>query len=107
MQASAHLTFDGHCEAAFRFYERVFGGTITTMLRFGDAPTVGVPPGWNTKIIHANLTIGATALMGADVLPEQYQRPQGFLVLLSVDEAAEAERIFHDLAEQGDVRMPI
>jgi PhnB protein len=43
--------------------------------------------------------------MGADV--EDYQQPQGFYVLLSIDDPVDAGRIFRALAENGAVRMPI
>jgi PhnB protein len=46
-------------------------------------------------------------LTGADVLPDQYERPQGFFVLLGIDEPADADRVFRALAEAGEVRMPI
>ena len=55
----------------------------------------------------ASLTVGDTVLTGADALPAQYVRPQGFYVLLSVDDPMEAERTFHALAEHGEVRMAI
>jgi len=46
-------------------------------------------------------------LQGADAPPGQYQKPQGFSVMLNIDDAAEADRIFHTLAEKGDVQLPI
>lgn len=46
-------------------------------------------------------------LAGADMLPEQYVKPQGFYVLLSVDDVMDAERIFSALAENGEVHMAI
>jgi len=78
------------------------------MLTYGNSPLAEqVPLEWRSKIIHASLNVAGGALTGADVLPEQYQRPQGFYVLLGVDEPAEAERIFASLAEGGAVGMPI
>jgi PhnB protein len=38
MQLSAHLTFGGQCEAAFKFYERTLGGKIDLMLSYGNSP---------------------------------------------------------------------
>ncbi|WP_317111171.1 hypothetical protein [Chroococcidiopsis sp. SAG 2025] len=46
-------------------------------------------------------------LMGADSLPERYEEPKGLSVLLGIDAPAEAERIFHALAENGTVQMPL
>ena len=108
MHVSTHLIFDGQCEAAFQFYERALDGKNLTMLTYGNSPMAEqVPLGWRAKIVHASLTIGDTELAGVDVLPEQYVQPQGFCVLLHVDDPVEAERIFYALAENGEVRMPI
>lgn len=108
MKVSAHLTFGGQCEAAFRFYEQCLGGAIVTMLTYGDSPMAEqVPLEWRGKIVHATLTIGENVLAGADLLPGDYQSPQGFFVLIEIDEPSEAERIFGELSENGSVRMPI
>jgi PhnB protein len=32
MQLNPYLTFNGQCEAAFKFYERVLGGKIVAMI---------------------------------------------------------------------------
>ncbi|MGB6943311.1 MAG: VOC family protein [Bryobacteraceae bacterium] len=45
--------------------------------------------------------------MGADVLPEQYERPKGFHVLLGIDDPAEAERVYEALMENGSAQMPL
>jgi PhnB protein len=108
MKLSTHLTFNGQCEAAFAFYERCLGGKIDTMIAYGDSPMAElVPAEWCGKIVHASLTLGDDCLNGADVLPAEFQRPQGFFVLLRVRNAVDAERIFHALAENGAVQMPI
>ncbi len=31
MQINTHLSFDGHCEEAFKFYEKALGGKIDTI----------------------------------------------------------------------------
>lgn len=108
MRLTPNLAFGGQCEAAFKFYERCFGGTIVTMLTYGKSPMAEqVPPSWREKILHATLTVGDNVLMGADPVPEQYEQPKGFAVLLGIDDPVDAERIFHALAENGAVQMPL
>jgi PhnB protein len=108
MKLNPHLSFGGQCEAAFQFYERCLGGKILTMLTYGNSPMAEqVPPEWRGKILHATLTVGDNVLVGADVLPEQYEPPKGFQVLLGMDDPVEAERIFQALAENGTVQMPL
>jgi len=66
-----------------------------------------VPPRWREKILHATLAVGDNLLMGGDPVPEQYEQPKGFTVLLGIDDPVDAERIFHALAENGTVQMPL
>jgi PhnB protein len=109
MQASTHVVFDGRCEEAFRFYEKSLKAKIAFMMKWGEAPGSAehAPPGWSSKIIHASLTIGDSSIAGADSPPEHYKKPQGFYVTLSVNEPAEAERVFGALADGGTIQMPI
>ena len=53
------------------------------------------------------MSIGASVLMGADPPPGHYSKPQGISVTIQVEAPADAERIFHALAEGGTVQMPI
>jgi PhnB protein len=58
---NAFLTFNGQCEAAFRFYEECFGRKVITLLTWGGSPMAGeVPPGWAGKIFHATFEAGET-----------------------------------------------
>lgn len=108
MQLNPYLTFNGQCEAAFKFYEEVLGGKIEAMIpREGTPAAENVPPEWRSKIIHARLTVGDNVLMGADAPPQRYEAPKGISVSLDIDDVADAERIFQALAKDGRVRMPI
>ncbi|MFY9607616.1 MAG: VOC family protein [Blastocatellia bacterium] len=108
MQLNPHLTFNGRCEEAFKFYQQCLGGNIQTMMTHGDSPMADqVPSEWRDKIIHATLIVGETALMGADVPLDHYKEPGGFSVTIQINDLADAERIFHALAENGTVTLPI
>ncbi len=109
MRLNPHLTFDGRCEEAFRFYRGVIGGEILAMVRYEGTPLADrVPPAWREKILHATLDLAATRLTGADVSAgEGYVPPSGFSVLLEAEAAAEAERIFSALSEGGEVILPM
>jgi PhnB protein len=108
MRLEPHLTFRGDCEEAFRFYERLFGGNLM-LLSYGSSPAASsVPEAWRSKIVHATLALSdGNRLLGADVLPEQFERPQGFYVLAAARDGAEAQRVFDALADGGSVRMPL
>jgi PhnB protein len=103
-----YLTFNGQCETAFKFYEKCLGGKIEAMFTHEGTPAAQhVPAEWRKKILHTRLTVGDQVLMGSDAPPDRYEKPQGFSVSLNVDKPAEAERIFHALAENGNVQMPL
>jgi PhnB protein len=106
MRISIHLIFDGDCAAAFEFYHELLGGEITTMMKFGDSPLADtVEPRFRDRILHATLKLGDQELLGADVLPRDYARPQGFSILLSQPTLADAQRVFDALAVGGRVHM--
>jgi PhnB protein len=113
MRLHPHINFGGQCQAAFQFYEQCLGGKIVTMLTWGDSPMAkDVAPEWHQKICHATLTAGASELAGVDdpfdlYQGEPYQRPQGFQMILEVDQPVEAERIFAAMTESGGVKMPL
>ena len=64
------------------------------------------PPGYAKKILHAGLASGDGALEGCDAPPGEYKKPQSFCVMLRPKDAAEAERLFKALAEEGTVQIP-
>jgi PhnB protein len=108
MQLNPYLTFNGQCEAAFKFYEQCLGGKIEMMMPHAGTPAEEhVPVEWRNKILHARLAVSDGVLMGSDAPPERYEQPRGFSVSLQIREPAHAERVFHALAEGGAVQMPI
>ncbi len=108
MQLNSYLHFNGRCEEAFKFYEKLFGGKIEAIFPHEGTPAAEhVPPEWRKKIMHARLSVGDQVLMGSDVPPGHYNPPQGFRVNISVKSPADAERIFKALADKGKVTMPL
>ena len=108
MQLNPYLNFNGNCAAAFKFYEKCLGGKIAMMMTFAESPMAEqVPAAHRDKVMHARMTIGDQVLMGSDAPPDRYDPMKGFSVSLSVDNAADAEKIFNALAANGTVQMPI
>ena len=107
MQVTPYLNFNGECEAAFKFYEQLFGGKITFMQTWGDSPACeNMPTEAQGSIMHATLDLGESILMGADSPPGSYEKPQGLHITLNYKDPAEGERVFQALAEGGKVTMP-
>jgi len=70
MELNPYLSFNGQCEAAFKFYERRLGGKITAMMTYGGSPMEEqTPTEWRDKIVHACLMVGDKILMGSDAPP--------------------------------------
>lgn len=108
MALSPYLYFDGQCEEAFRLYEKCLGGKITFMMTWDRSPSASqTPPGWAKKVLHAGLASGDGVLEGCDAMPGEYKKPQSFRVMLRPKDAAEAERIFKALADDGTVQAPL
>jgi PhnB protein len=108
MDLNPYLSFNGQCEEAFKFYEKHLSGKITFSMTYGAAPGhETIPPEWSKRIMHVTLSLGDRVLQGADAPPGQYQKPQGFSLALNFKDAAEADRVFNALAENGTVQMPL
>jgi len=108
MQLNPYLSFKGDCEPAFKFYEQCLGGQLGAIFRYAGSPLAQqVPADWSDKVMHGSLRVGDQVLMGADVATDQYEAPKGFSLSLQIKNTAEAERIFHDLATNGRVVLPL
>ena len=109
MQLSTYLFFNGNCEEAFKFYERVLGGKIETVHTYAGMPAGAgnpTPAGWENKIMHIHLSVDDQALLGSDAPPDHRDKATGgFSVSLSLNDIPRAERIFRALAENGTVKM--
>jgi len=108
MKVNPYLSFKGDCEAAFKLYERCFGGQQGSIFRYAGSPMADqVPSDWQDKVMHGTLTIGGQVLMGGDVAPGSYEQPKGFSLSIALENASDAERIFRELAEGGSVTLPL
>jgi PhnB protein len=108
MQDKPYLSFQGECEAAFKFYERCLGAQLGAIFRYGGTPLADqVPADWSDKVMHGNLAFGDQVLMGGDVAPDRYEEPKGFSLSIHIKSTADAERIFHELARDGKVVVPL
>ena len=110
-----YLSFNGNCDAAFTFYQSVFGGKLE-LYRYKDTPSAeqgGYPIAENEKerVMHVTLPIGEHgALMGCDTSDcGGHLAKFGDNVSLSLcaESPEEARRIFNALSQGGQITMPI
>jgi len=100
MQVNPYLFYNGNCEAALKFYQKVLGAEIEAMLTYEGGPEeMPTPPEWKKKIMHAKISIDGEVIMASDAYPGHFHQPQGFSVSLQVEDPADAERRFKALAE--------
>ena len=92
MQLNPYLFYNGNCEEALTYYEKILGAKIGAMFPYeGGPPDMPVPPEWKKKLMHASVTIDGEVLMASDATPGDYHQPQGFSVSLQVEDPADAE----------------
>jgi PhnB protein len=107
MSLSFHVDFNGQCQQAFEFYAEMLQGEIDSMLQVKDAPiSESFSADWQQKIVHASISIQDVMICGADVKPEQYQKPRGFYLLLGFGNEAAVIAAFNLLSDGGDVILP-
>lgn len=108
--AQTYLFFSGRCEEALEFYKQALGARIGMVLRFSDSPDTMpegmLPEGYESKIMHADFTVGKTMLMASDGCGESGNF-EGFRIALTVESEADTDRIFNALAEGGKIDMPL
>jgi PhnB protein len=101
-----HMNFNGNAEEAFNFYKSVFGGAFTKILRFKDLAGFPVSEKEANKIMHIELPIGNTALMGNDVpevLGRTNENENRSKIFIKVETKEEADRIFNGLSAGGQI----
>ncbi|KAF5287651.1 hypothetical protein FQR65_LT21009 [Abscondita terminalis] len=109
MQIIPYLSFDGQCREAFAFYAHILKGHIIAEMTYGQTPMAEQMPAHALdRVIHMQLQADSANLMGADGPPGQSRTTDSQTCLnILVQSTEEAERIFHALAEGGNVQMPM
>lgn len=106
-----HINFNGNAEEAFGFYQSVFGGEFTQVVRFGDLPGDGFPVAAHeaNKLMNIALPIGPNILIGNDV-PESMgptnERENRSKISVRAESLEEAEQLFKGLSDGGEVEVP-
>lgn len=109
MRVEPYLFFAGNCAQAVQFYCQALGAELEMLMRYKEAPEPPppgmLPPGWDDKVMHASLRIGATRVMASDDCTLQ-SKVGGFSLSIAASDVAEGGRLFARLADGGQVTMP-
>lgn len=109
-QINPHINFNGNAEEAFMFYQSVFGGAFTKIIRFRDisGPEFPVAEKEANKIMHIALPIGKNILIANDVpegmgpVNEQENRSK---ISIQAESREEADQLFTGLSAGGVVEV--
>ena len=117
MKLNPYLNFDGTCEEAFNFYKKVFQTEFNQygIMRFGDVPPQegmpAMPDEIKNRVMHVAIDFGGQSLMGSDIMPgfgnRSFQVGDNSYISLHPDSREDADRIFAELSEGGEVEMPM
>ncbi|MCX7621706.1 MAG: VOC family protein [Acidimicrobiales bacterium] len=103
-----YLNFAGNCREAFERYREIFGGQLD-LLTFEDMPGGAgeVPPDQAALVMHARLVCGDAILMGSDDPSSDGTTARCAWINWFTTDGAEAERVFAELSEAGEITMPL
>lgn len=107
-----HINFNGNAEEAFTFYQSVFGGEFSKIIRFNDlsGPEFQVSEHEAQKIMYIALPIGPNLLMGNDVpeiLGTTNENEHRSKISISAESKEEANKLFNGLSAGGQIEMPL
>ncbi|NLS14691.1 VOC family protein [Vibrio sp. SM6] len=105
-QMTPYLFFSGRGRAALDFYQTCFGGEITSIQYYRDAPQVipGVDPNW---VMHAEFEAFGLKLMMSDGLAQKARQGNTVSLALSLTDLDLQTRLFDRLSKGGYVMVPL
>lgn len=112
-QINPYIHFNGNAEEAFAFYQSVFGGSFTKIMRYGDIFSAEYPIAESDakRIMHVALPIGKTnMLLGSDtleVMGRVNENDNRNTISITAESREEADKLFNGLSAGGKVEMPM
>lgn len=111
IRLNPYLNFDGNTKEAVYFYEKALGGTVVTLMSFGDMPADPNYPmadEMKDRVMHALLKVGDSEIMFSDTFPGMpFQPSDSVQIAIHPEEEAQARDIFAALEDGGQVIMPL
>ena len=111
-QINPHINFNGNAEEAFIFYQSVFGGEFTKIVRFKDIASAEFPVDKKeeNKIMHIALPVGKNFLMANDVpesMGQTNENENRSKIAITAESKEEAVKIFNGLSAGGQIEVPV
>ncbi|MCD7976361.1 MAG: VOC family protein [Tannerellaceae bacterium] len=110
IQVDPYLTFNGNCEEAFNWYKQIFQTEFNSLVRYKEMPEgPAMSEAEQDRIIYISMPISDYVyLTGADAtegMPVEVGK--NVVLTLTLSDEGQMKQIFHDLAEAGEILMPI
>jgi PhnB protein len=110
MNLIPYLYFDGTCAEAMQFYADVFGGTISSLLRWSEMPPnpdYPISDHQKNRVMHATMEAKGFSLMASDGTPGTEQKGGNISLSLNLKDVAEGEKLFEALSREGTIQTPL
>jgi len=102
-----YLVFPGTCRQALEFYVQAFDGKILSMQTFAQA-SMKVAPEHQMRIFDCTFQAENVVLKASDDLPDHFTHAgSNVSMFVAFSDDDERERVFHFLAQGGDVVFPL
>jgi PhnB protein len=106
------IHFNGNAEEAFTFYQSIFGGEFTSLIRYKDLSNAELfSEKEANKLMHITLPIGKNSLLMASDVPEMFgevnENENRSKVYISAENKDEAFKLFNALSAGGEIEVPI
>ncbi len=113
VKLNINLRFSGQAEEAFNFYKSVFGGELFMLQRYRELRERGekIAEKDADKLTFVGLPVGAHDMLMADDILESgtpgLVQGDNYMIDISVENKAEADRIFNSLSAGGAIKVPL
>ncbi|MHA6533085.1 VOC family protein [Paenibacillus sp. BAC0078] len=111
LQLNPFILLGGTAQKAIEFYQEVLGAKLLFKQTVGEGPQNPHSPMSEQEkalIAHSVLRVGETDFFVADLEEGQVLRPGNSInICITVDNAGEAERLYHSLQEGGQVDIEL
>ena len=106
------IHFNGNTEEAFTFYQSIFGGEFSNLIRYKDlSNTEFFSENEANKIMHIALPIGLNSVLMASDVPEIFgkvnENENRSKVYITAENKDEAFKLFNELSAGGEIEVPI
>ena len=108
-----YIHFNGNAEEAFIFYQSVFGGEFSKLMRYKDLAggEYPIPENDANKLMYIALPIAkSNVLLGSDVMEMMgrvTENDNRNTISISAESREEADKLFNGLSQGGKIEMPM